>query len=427
MARITPFAAWRYAPTVYGNSPGEVTAPPYDIIDPSLQRALYARHRYNIVRLILPREDDNEPGAEDRYDALARRLVRWREEGVIAPDPEPRLYISEQRFRVGGGPGRVRKGFFAALDLEESSRGAVIAHEGTLARPREDRLRTIRAAGANLSPIFFLYSDPEGSVESLLDQFENERIRFPDEAGVEHAVGWTAREDLIQRVVDGMEGKKVYIADGHHRYSAALAYWNEKNAHPSSRFLLGYFTRLESDGLVILPIHRLVGEASPLRREEGLDRLSRLFTRERVDLPGEVPEEERVDWIHRQVVAGGHTFAFLSAGAAFLSLFRLRDDCRPDTLLPEMPRAVRGVSTAILDRLVLGEIFGIPEGTIDYSNNPLEVIRGLKTGTYGGAFIPRSVSGREIIEVVEQGEILPPKTTFFYPKLRSGVLLRIFG
>ena len=427
MARIVPFSGWRYAPHVYGDSPGAVTAPPYDIIDDSLREALYRQHSCNVVRLILPRENDREEGSRDRYDSVARRLSRWRSEGILVPDARPRMYVSELTFRMGSGPERTRRGFFAALDLEDSSRGLVIAHEGTLASPRQDRLDLIRAVRANLSPIFFLYSDPAGSVESLTGRFEPERIRFSDEKANVHTLGWTERDDLMGEIAGLMEEKKVYIADGHHRYSAAMAYWKEKgDEEPSARFVLGYFTPVEGEGLLILPIHRMVGKAWPLGAESVPEKLSRFFEGEEIDLPGKIAEEELADWIHQRVVAGRFTFAFLSSGAASLSLYRPRVDCDLDALLPELPGVVRPVSTAVLDNLVLGRIFGVPGGGIDYSNNPLEVIRGLKEGRYRGAFLPRAVSGAEILEVAEQGEILPPKTTFFYPKLRSGMLFRMF-
>jgi len=427
MATIKPFAGWRYSPRGYGQDPGAVTAPPYDVIDEKFQGELYRRNPHNIIRLILPREDDREKGSADRYESVALRLRKWREEGVIAPDPTPRIYLYEQTFRFGNGPELTRRGFLALIRLEEFSRGEIRPHEKTLARPREDRLRLLRATRANLSPVFFCYSDPEGELEFRLRPDDPDVIRFTDEMGVVHRFGYVDRQDLVEKYVTGISRRTLFIADGHHRYSSALDHFRENpEAGPEAGYTLGFYTRVEDPGLLILPTHRMIKAIPGLSDREALARIENDFSSEAKELPPGVSEGEIADWINRENQEGGFAFALLSAGSPGIRFFRLRPGVDLNSRMTDIPEVVRPISTAILDSLVLGNLLGVAREEISYTSNPLTVIQGLREGKYQKVFIPRAVSPAEILLVTEKGEICPPKTTFFHPKLRSGLVMRIF-
>ena len=427
MAEIKPFTGWRYSPRVYGQDPGAVTAPPYDVIDEKFQGELYRRHPNNIIRLILPREDDREKGAGDRYESVALRIRKWREEGVITPDPTPRIYLYEQTFRFGNGPELTRRGFLALIRLEEFARGEIRPHEKTLSKPREDRLRLLRATRANLSPVFFCYSDPQGELDFRLRPDDPGVIRFTDEMGVVQSFGFVDRQDLVEKYVQGISRRKLLIADGHHRYSSALDHWRENpGAGPEAGYALGFYTRVEDPGLLILPTHRMIKAVPGLSDREIFARISSDFDSQPRELPPGVSEGEIADWINREIQEGGFTFALLSAGSPGIHFFRLRPGVDLNSRLAEVPEAVRPISTAILDNLVLGKMLGVAREEIGYTSNPLTVIQGLREGKYQKVFIPRSVSPAEVLSVVEKGEICPPKTTFFYPKLRSGLVIRLF-
>jgi len=403
-----------------------VTAPPYDVIDEKFQEELYRRHHNNIVRLILPRENDREKGAADRYESVALRIRKWREEGVLTPDPTPRIYLYEQTFHFGKGPELTRRGFLALIRLEEFDRGGIRAHEKTLAGPREDRLRLLRATRANLSPVFFCYSDPQEELDFRLRLDDPGVIRFTDEMGVAHSFGFVDRQDLVEKYVAGLARRKLFIADGHHRYSSALDHWRENpGSDPEAGYALGFYTRVEDPGLLILPTHRMIKAVPGLSDREVFSRISSDFDSKAGELPPGMSEGEIADWINGEIQEGGFAFALLSAGSPGIHFFRLRPGVDLNSRLAEVPEAVRPIPTAILDNLVLGKMLGVAREEIGYTSNPLTVIQGLREGKYQKVFIPRSVSPAEVLQVVEKGEICPPKTTFFYPKLRSGLVMRL--
>ncbi|TMB47831.1 MAG: DUF1015 domain-containing protein, partial [Deltaproteobacteria bacterium] len=248
MAVVRPLAGLRYDPARAGDV-GQLLAPPYDVITAAEQAELYARSPYNVIRLILPRE-------AERGAAAARALREWIAAGILAPDPEPALYLYTQQFSLPDGSTRRRDGLLCRLRLEDFSSGVVRPHERTLPGPKADRLALLRATGANLSAIFGLYARPGEPVRELLAGAE---LGAPlvDVSGW-HQLWRVTDASAIARAEAALTDQTIIIADGHHRYETALAYRDEQPGNEAATYILAYLANMEEEGVVILPTHRLV-------------------------------------------------------------------------------------------------------------------------------------------------------------------------
>ena len=404
MAEIRPFAGVRYR--VPDPELPRVLAPPYDVIPPAYQEALYGRDPRNIVRVIL-----NRGVGEAAYEEAGRTYRRWRADGVLAPDPEPSLYLLEQSFAVEDRP-RVRVGLLARFRAEDPGTRRILPHEQTRKGPREDRWRVLLATRANFSPIFMMFPDARGAFASLAAAAMTSRPEsmFTDDAGVAHRLWRIADPAAIAAFADALARPKAYIADGHHRYATALRYRDEHG--PDGAWTLGYFTPLEAPGLVVLPYHRILQEGPRLEAaRRALDRHFRLST------TSDTREAAR---------AAGASTASYAFGLAEPGAGGLVAEALPaaEELLPrDAPPSLRALDTYFLHQGVLPKLLGIADSAVRYVHSLTEAEEAVAAAACRLAVLMRATPPQQIVDVAEAGESMPAKSTFFHPKLPSGLVI----
>jgi len=384
----------------------QVLAPPYDVISPAYQEELYARDPRNVVRAILNRT----PG-DAGYQEAGETYRRWLAEGVMTADPQPALYVLEQQFRLEGRP-YTRRGLLARFRAEDPARRVVLPHEQTRPAAREDRYRVLLATRANFSPVFLMVPDPSGSFASALKAAAERTpdVSFADDAGVGHRL-WRLTEPATLSVFERTLGpSKAYIADGHHRYATALRYRDERG--PDGAWTFGYFTPLTDPGLVVLPYHRVLAEAPPLA--EARRRLERAF------LLSEVADAAAAAHDAAQSTMP-YAFGLAEAGGGALVAEALPE---ADDLLPEgAPGSLRPLDSFFLHQAVLRPLLGVADEAVRYVHSLAAVVDALRQQQGRLAVLMRPTPVRQVVDVAEAGESMPPKSTFFHPKLPSGLVI----
>ena len=413
MADVQPLRALYYDSDAVGGLPA-VTAPPYDVIDADRRRALAARSPYNVVHVDLPE-------GEDPYAAAAALLARWRREGVLVHDPQPALWTLEQEYPRADGHGalNIRRGLFARVRVEDYGAGRIRPHERTHPGPREDRLRLTRATRTNLSPIFSLYSDPAGAVDAALEAADETKSagEVTDEDGTVHRLTRVGDPETIRAVAEALAGVELLIADGHHRYETARVYAEEVGGEGPHRYVLMCLVALEDPGLAVLPTHRLVRGLSADQQEELAMAIRRDF--EVAEIPAEQLEPP----------AGDGPLVLGYMDSHFRRAFRLTlRDGAAGAALPDRSAAYRQLDTAVLEALVLKAALGMDDEDIShlnglgYARDADEARALLTSGEYDAAFFMRGTPIEQVRAVAAAGETMPPKSTFFHPKIPTGLL-----
>jgi uncharacterized protein (DUF1015 family) len=435
MPIVAPFRGLRYDPKHVGGL-SEVIAPPYDVIDAALQNRLYERHPANVIRLELNREEPGDDETTNKYSRAARFFRAWREQGVIMQEPAAALYVYHQSFSVEGQH-HVRRGVMARVRLERFGTGSIHPHEETMSGPKQDRLLLTRACRANLSQVFGLYPDPEGQVQALLDAAVAGQppLEAIDHLGVGSRLWPLTDEAVATRVAGLMGGRPVFIADGHHRYETACNYRDEVAAawaashggaplppdHPAN-FVLMMLVGMSDPGLVVLPTHRLfvqpsVPDAATLARK-----LGECFTTEPA---GKGPEAAEAVWSGIEAEGDQGTLGLYTAGDRAWTTARITaaGRSRMDQVAADHGAAWRGLGVSILHRLVVGDLLGAREiPTPGYVHLVREVVDGLGSDKYPLAALVMPATVDDIRRVSETGERMPAKSTYFYPKLASGLV-----
>jgi uncharacterized protein (DUF1015 family) len=400
MAVVRALTGVRYDPARVGDM-AAVLAPPYDVISTEEQEALYARSPHNVVRLILPRE-------RERGAAAARTLREWIDARVLVSDPSPALYPYSQTFTLPDGEIRRRDGVLCRLRLEDFARGVVRPHERTLAAPKADRLAVLRATGANLSAIFALYSR---SGERLWDLLGMEGaaplVDVPAVGGASHQLWRVTDADAIARFTAALAPETLIIADGHHRYETALAYREERKTEPASH-ILAYVANMAEEGVVILPTHRLV--RGPLRQGGAAleARLRTCFTVE--PLPAGRPR-----------VAGEIDCVLTDRR------LRLRAAPAATACVAHLPPTVRALDVAVLHGAVLEPLLDVHAETLEFTHDDGEAIGAVESGRAAAAFLLEPPSIAQVQAACAAGVLMPEKSTYFYPKLASGLVFQLVG
>ncbi|MFO0973960.1 MAG: DUF1015 domain-containing protein [Phycisphaerae bacterium] len=423
MADIYPFRAIRYSQRELSR----LVAPPYDILDEPDKRALLAKDAHNIVAVDLPHTPPKEAGPDSVYAAAAATLAGWQQDGTLRQDAAPAIYAYHQHFKVDGVE-RVRRKFFARLHLEEFGAGKVFPHEQTFGGPKEDRLRLTRATRCNLSPIFGLYTDPPGAVAEALAAVTT---RQPDASavadGVDNRLWVVADPAVIERVRGLLADKAIFIADGHHRYGTALNYRREliqhhrtlPATHPANSVLC-VFCAMEDPGAIILPTHRVLVDLPGLGERLG-DALS-----ERFSMTASAATDGAA-FVAELARGGPQAIGLFSGATGRFALLRPKQaDCLAE-LEPHRAAAWRGLSYAILHRAIIDEVItprlaGGKPPTIHYVK-PLPDTLAEARQSRGAAFIMQACTMGELRAVCTAGELMPQKTTYFFPKLATGMVL----
>ncbi|MBI2348296.1 MAG: DUF1015 domain-containing protein [Deltaproteobacteria bacterium] len=429
MVQIAPFRGILYNEKKIRDL-SKVIAPPYDVITPEEQDRLCRKSPYNFVRLILSQEP--EP-----YESVARLFEGWRAEGIFVRDDRPALYFLSHRFSDNEGKTRERLGFIALARIEDFSTGAIRPHEKTLAAPKEDRLRLMLACHANLSPIFALYAHPKQTINNaMMEQAQGvaPTLEVKEDGGGTCLLWRICDPEVIRLAQREMAERPLLIADGHHRYEAALNYRNrlrEERKNFSGRepfnYVMMYFSNMNDDGLVILPTHRLVRSFPSIPFQKLEEELQRHFYLEPYP---KTPEGQR--WFLRALRSGGRKRHMI--GASFKRdprylILRLKSKRIMQRLAKDLSDPLRDLDVSALHLLILAHILGIPpeeqvQGeVISYSQDEERVLKAVDKEDYQAAFILNPPKPEEILAVVQRGEKMPQKSTYFYPKLISGLVI----
>jgi len=430
MAEIIPFKALRYDPDQVKLE--DVLTQPYDKITPEMQSKYYERSAHNLVRIILGKAGETDTDAFNVYTRAAEYLHDWRSSGILKQDPEPGIYAYSQTFTVPGTRELAeRRGLIALGRLHDYADGVVFRHEQTLAKPRADRLNLLRATRAHFGQIFMLYSDPKDEIEALLKKKteEDPDTSLLDEYETLHRLWRIHDPALIQAVQQRMRDKKLLIADGHHRYETALAYRNERRAESGSsdpnapyEFVMMTLIPMESRGLVILPTHRIVHGLPTFDRERMLEAAGQFFDIDRIDLR---TESRSATTLLGQAGENGTAFVAVTRQGPYL--MRAKKNAVHDAL-GQLPSLQRDLDVVQLHRIMLERVLGISEEAVRnqqnvrYERDASEAISWVRQGA-NVAFLMNPAKIDQVRDIAFGGEVLPQKSTDFYPKLLSGLAI----
>ena len=410
MADVQPLRALHYDLAKVG-SLNDVAAPPYDVIDPAQRERLAERSPYNVVRVDLP---EGEP---DPYAEAAKIFERWQQEGAVVRDDEPALWTLTQDYTGPDGRALTRHGVFARVRVEDYGPGRIRPHERTHPGPKEDRLRLTRATRANLSPIFSLYDDPAGATAIVLGAAEPFGEQTDDD-GTVNRLGRVTDPAAIEAFQRALEPAELLIADGHHRYETARVYADEIGGEGEHRYVLMCLVALQDKGLTVFPTHRLIRDTTRRTQEALGTTLRELFTVEEIDQADLRPPDGEGP------LTMGYIDSFFKRG------FRLtlKDQASADEALRDMPEPYRRLDTAVLEALVLNGPLGLTEDDIahlkglGYSRTDDEALQLVLSGEYDAAFFLRSTPIEQVRAIAAAGVNMPPKSTYFFPKVPTGLL-----
>ncbi len=433
MPDIQAFRALRYDLGHVG-ALSDVVAPPYDVISPELQDQLYERHPANVIRLILNREEPGDDDTHHRYQRAAHFWKTWRSDGLLQPDPDPALYVYHQMFRHAGRD-FLRRGFMTRVRLERFGEGDIYPHEETHSAAKADRLRLTMACRANLSQVFGLYPDPRNEAQELLEQaiIGQTPLEATDHLGVVHRMWPVTNVKLISEVVAIMGPRPMYIADGHHRYETACNYRDQLAAvgglspdHPAN-FVLTMCVSMNDPGMVVLPTHRLFRGLPPVSSQVLIEKLEPMF---QTLVAAEEPAAATEVWdaIENGGEQGTIGFYAPADGRWVLASITPEGRKRMAELAPEHSPQWQGLGVSILHRLVIENLLearDLPK--CEYVHLVDEVLDLIQNGDpqgghFGLAALVMPATLEHIRTISEHGERMPAKSTYFYPKLLSGLV-----
>jgi len=428
MVEVVPFNGLRYNEEKSGPL-AELIAPPYDVIRPNMQEELYARNPYNVVRLILGKQFEDDNDSNSRYTRSAKDFTDWQSKDILKEDAEPSFYVYSQEYTFNGQTNN-RIGFFARVRLEDFDKGNICPHEMTLAKAKRDRAQLIRACRANFSPVFSLFSDPGGTIDGKLAKIiEQPPLTEIDEDSVIHRIWKVNDTETVQFLSGSFKDKKVYIADGHHRYETSLAYHKEHGAEvPDSAHVMMFLTNLDAQSLAIYPIHRQLKCPAPFNRQTFIKQLEPYFNVE--SLPKDQTAEQLTTLLEKTGKDGITFCAYLGQGDALL--LKLKDIEKVVPFMKDDSNDLKVLDVYQLHTLVLRELLGIdtrkPEHQqyITYNVRTAESMANVDVGTFDLVFFMNSTRLDQVRELAERGIRLPQKATYFYPKLLSGLVINPF-
>jgi uncharacterized protein (DUF1015 family) len=420
MVMLRPFRPLRYHPAAVGDL-AAVVAPPYDVVSEAYRDTLYARSEHNVIRLILNRD-------ADRYTAAATLLRQWRATGVLVQDTQTALCYYVEDFTLPDGTARQRAGVMAAVRLESFDGGRIRPHERTFSRAKEDRLRLLQACRTNLSPIFGLYADKPDALEPArcVAARRTPDIDLRDDSGERHRLWLLTDPTEISAIGDALAAEAVVIADGHHRYETALAYRDQMRvagaADPDDahNFVLMYLTSMSDPGLVILPTHRVLVDGiagDPASLPERLRRHFRLTA-----FAGSARHEFKAAL--RQTPG---RFGVAVAGCDELFIAGVDDVGSLDPYLSQLASEVRRLDVTVLDRVILRGVLDVDctqaaqAGRLTYTHDDDSALDAVRHGAQA-AFLINPPRIEDVVAVCAAGETMPEKSTYFFPKLLTGLV-----
>jgi len=434
MADVQPLRALHYDLAVVG-SLADVVAPPYDVIDATQRAELVARSPYNVIAIDLPQRDvGQEPGERDGEQELGERdlggrdiytsaselFESWQLQGALTRDREPALWAHTQDYTGPDGQPRTRRGFFCRVRIEDYGPGRIRPHERTHPGPKEDRLRLTCATRANISPIFSLYSDPSNAAWNALSAATEATPwgEVTDADGTVHRLWRVSDPQAIAAVQAATRNAELLIADGHHRYETMRTYAEEIGGEGEHRYILMCLVALEDPGLTVFPTHRLVRGLDSQRREALAQALRRDFAI--TDVP--------IEQIAPAPGEGPLQLGYIDRWDGRASRLTLKDQAIADAALAGHSEAYRRLDTGVLETLLLKGALGLSDDDISdfnglfYARDTAEALALVGSGEYDAAFLMRPTPVGQVSEIAAAGENMPPKSTYFFPKLLTGLL-----
>ncbi len=429
---VAPFKGLRYNSKKIANI-ADVVAPPYDVIDDTLRDKLYAKNSANVVRLILTKDSDGP----NKYEVAQKHLEDWKKQGILERDAEAQIYVYHQTYTLEDGRSLTRKGYIAVRRLESFDTGRIRPHEHTFAGPKVDRMHLMKATQTNLSPIFGIYGDPGKKVLNLLENASGKKllVDITTDDGNRHQVWGVSDASVLKQVNEGMQDKVVFIADGHHRYETALGYRdylrNEgklKDENDAANYVMMYLCPMEDEGLVILPTHRVLTEKLKVTWPATLEKIKKHF---------EVKEYGAADSKKAllDLENSKNEISFLLSnydGKIFVIKTNPQKVAQIESLA-KVPAPVRDLDVTLLHKYLLPEIFevNLHEGDeakkIHYVKDTQEALQAPTQGKASLSFILNPTKMSQVESVSNIGERMPHKSTFFYPKLLSGLMFNAIG
>jgi len=412
MAEIQPFRALRYDPEKTGGLQ-DVVSPPYDVIDAEQRDELTARSPYNVVNIDLPQGDDP-------YEHAKQQLERWRADGVIVEDDEPALWVLAQDYVGPDGRPRTRTGFLARVRVTDYGPGTIRPHERTHPGPKEDRLKLTRATKANLSPIFSLYSDESGQATTTLAAATSGApyAQTTDDDGTKNRLWRLTDSQQIETIQRALEDQELLIADGHHRYETARVYANEVGGHGPHNYVLMCLVALQDPGLTVFPTHRLVNHLQPEQHETLANTIRDDFEIDPLDDSARLAPPENDDL----------EIGYIDSHFKQPFMLTLKDQRIADDALSTHAEPYRHLDTAVLEALILKGALKMTDESIDhldglgYARDFDQALQLIDDGTYDAAFFMAPTPVARIQAVAAAGENMPPKSTYFYPKVPTGLV-----
>jgi uncharacterized protein (DUF1015 family) len=442
MAKILPFQGVLYNQEKIHHL-RDVITPPYDVISAREQEAFYQRHPHNIIRLILGRAYPQDTEDDNRYTRAAQFFRGWQEQDILVQDAAPALYVTEIDFTEDGTP-RTRLGFIALVGLEDFQGGVILPHEKTFSATKADRLRLMEACKANFSPVFSLFSDPGakilGALRSAMEGIEPD-FQFNDLKGYGHRLWRLTDGRLHRQIAEELAGGTLYIADGHHRYETALAFRNRVaskrgmcGGDDPADFIMMFLSSLDDPGLTIRPVHRLVRDVAPRVMEGFLDKARACFHVERLQSQGlNGMKLENVLLLQLRVGAEKGVMGVIFRDHRSPYLLRVKEGIMDRLFREEIPAPLRRLDVTVATKLVLEQILGLDNTALDneegllYTSRAEKAFEAVDTGECSLALILNPTRLSQIEEVSRAGLTMPRKSSYFYPKVMTGLVINKIG
>ncbi len=423
MANMKAFKGITYNPQKV--APGDVVAPPYDVISPAYREELYAKNQYNVIRLILGKE-------ENWYQSAAEKFKTWRKEGILSREPVPTIYYLVQEFTIDGINYR-RGGFISLCELIEFSKGVVLPHEKTLSKPKADRFELMKATNANFEQIFGMYYDKDKVIDKIFEDTLKQTpfldVTFEE---VRNVIWKLQDEKAVNAIIETMKEKQIYIADGHHRYETGVLFKNyrkelETNYTGSElyNYILMYLTNVEDDGLVIMPTHRGIFGLEKFNYDDFKTKVSEHF--EWTELTVKDDAVKKLKEIDR------HAFMIKVRGKDPFVVIKLKSPDLISKIIPgDASMTVKNLDVTLLHSFILEQLLGISKEAqaqklnLDYEKDIDVTLDLLKDEKYQLAFILNPSKIGEVTSIASEGGVMPQKSTYFFPKLYSGFIFSPF-
>lgn len=442
MADVVPFVATRYQ-TKNSDELGKLLTPPYDVIDAQYQQELYDRHPQNFVRIDFGKDFPDDSEFENRYTRASTAWQEWKNKGILAEDHKKCFYVYEQEFSIPGGKTYRRRGYFAAVRVQDFSEGGIRAHEHTFDGPKADRFRLMRATNTNLSPIFCIYDDPERQIDQLLaDAIKDKHPIETEFDGVTQRLWLLCDNKKVEAIEKLMNEQTLYIADGHHRYETSLAFRDEmrrtfrkKDLNQPFDFTMMYLNNIHDEGMIVLPTHRVLSKETIMgtELEEFLEEAQEYFDIKPLELDCTRMDEEAQRVVEELEKAGNKQTSFIMVMPKCRAwLLSLKKHANLDDMIDDdgVPTAVKELDVTILHSYLINRGWlGNPEMELDdedvhYVKDAADVLRKMQNKKYGVAFIMNPTKLEQVINVAKSGLRMPHKSTYFYPKLVTGLVMR---